>query len=93
MNEDLNQNWHLDKRIPVALILTLIGYGLFGTWWASRLETRVTGHDKRIETLEAATVESAKTQATINERLGRIEERANAQVMILERIERRLVPR
>lgn len=83
-------DWHLDKRIPVALIVTLLAYGGIGLWWASGIESRVEGQGARIDRLENAALEAIRGQALMNERLARIEERSNAQVEILQRIERSL---
>jgi TolA-binding protein len=33
--------WHLDKRIPIALIFTLIVQTAFAVWWVSNLSHRV----------------------------------------------------
>ena len=35
------EHWHLDKRIPIALIITLFAYGFTGTWWLSTLGNRM----------------------------------------------------
>jgi hypothetical protein len=34
-------NWHLDKRVPVALILSLAIYFFGGAWWVSKISSRV----------------------------------------------------
>lgn len=58
-----DENWHLDKRVPVALIITLaIQTGGF-IWWASAL-------NERVKILEMVTA-SAPIQA---DRLTRVEE-------------------
>jgi hypothetical protein len=82
--------WHLDKRIPVALIVTLLAYGGIGLWWAAGMEARVLNQGTRIDRLEHAALEGIRGQSLMNERLARIEERSNAQVEILQRIERTL---
>lgn len=33
--------WHLDKRVPVALILTMASWIITTVWWASALDNRV----------------------------------------------------
>ncbi len=33
--------WHIDKRVPVALIVTLLFQAAVGLIWATRLEARV----------------------------------------------------
>lgn len=87
---ELQQGWHLDKRIPVALIVTLLVYGGMGLWWASATDERLEGHKQRIERLENTSIESSKAQGQIAERLARIEEKSAAQVEILQRIEKRI---
>lgn len=29
--------WHLDKRVPVALIISMLAQAMVGVWWASTL--------------------------------------------------------
>lgn len=84
------QGWHLDKRIPVALIVTLLVYGGVGLMWAAATDERIEGQKQRIEKLENNSIEAAKSQTQIVDRLARIEEKSAAQVEILQRIEKRI---
>lgn len=34
-------SWHLDRRVPIALILVLIGQTFGLGWWASSISSRV----------------------------------------------------
>lgn len=69
--------WHLDKRIPIALIVTLgIQTGL-GIWWAADLSARLT----QVERVQAAA-------SPHSERLTRVETRLEAVQQGIERIER-----
>lgn len=36
------EHWHLDKKIPIALILTLVFQTLAAVWWASGMDRRMT---------------------------------------------------
>ena len=36
-----DSHWHLDKRIPVALIMTIILQTVAAIWWAANLSARV----------------------------------------------------
>jgi uncharacterized coiled-coil protein SlyX len=36
-----NESWHLDKRVPISLILVLLGQTVAIVWWASAVENRV----------------------------------------------------
>jgi hypothetical protein len=75
MNQD--KHWHLDKRIPLALMLT-IGFqtGIF-IWWAAQLS-------ERVNTLER----SAITAAPQADRITRMEVRLEGIGQIVQRIER-----
>ena len=65
-------HWTIDRRIPLALITTLlVQFGGF-VWWFSSVESRLTVKEQR---------------------LARIEERANAQLELLRRIDGRLQER
>lgn len=57
------EQWHLDKRVPVAL-MSLIGTWIFATvWWASALDNRV-----------AVLEQMALKNQNVESRLVRIEE-------------------
>ena len=57
------EHWHLDKRVPVAL-MSLIGTWIFTTvWWASALDNRVAVLEKM-----------ALKNQSVESRLARIEE-------------------
>lgn len=68
------ESWHLDKRVPLALILTLIGYGLGGIWYIGRMEARF---DQRLAVLE----QQFKEQRERDER----QDRQNSEAMGLIR--------
>lgn len=40
MNHDEN-GWHLDKRVPITLILTLLIQAAAGLWFAAKMDSRV----------------------------------------------------
>lgn len=35
-----SDNWHLDKKVPIAVIIALVIYFIGGVWWAARLDSR-----------------------------------------------------
>jgi hypothetical protein len=41
MSEADDRQWHLDKKVPLALIMTIIGQTVVAAWGASNLWTRV----------------------------------------------------
>ena len=44
--------WHLDKRVPIALIVSVLAQGALGIWWISGLNYQIQTHEKRIEKIE-----------------------------------------
>lgn len=42
-------DWHLDKRVPVALITTLLIQAGLGVWWASNASERLEQVERRLE--------------------------------------------
>ena len=43
------EEWHLDRRVPVALILALLIQGAGGVWWASTTSERLEQVERRLE--------------------------------------------
>lgn len=42
-----DEQWHLDRRVPLALILTIVIQTVGIVWWASSLTERVSVLEKR----------------------------------------------
>lgn len=40
------ESWHLDKRVPISLIVTLLMQSVVLIWWASSLDARVSQLEK-----------------------------------------------
>ena len=45
-----DRQWHLDKRVPLALIMTIIGQTIVAAWGASNLWTRVGELERQMQT-------------------------------------------
>jgi hypothetical protein len=41
MRDADDSQWHLDKKVPLALIITIVGQTIVAAWGASNLWTRV----------------------------------------------------
>ena len=68
------QQWHLDKRVPIALILAIAIQSGGAIWWASSIQGRVAGNEtsiSRIDRVVEAQRDASQVQAI---QLGRIEE-------------------
>lgn len=68
----VEEPWHLDKRVPVALILTLLAQFGFGVWWVSQADSRMAAaeasnnrQDVQIASIESLTSSQAVSAATL----------------------------
>lgn len=82
--------WHLDKRVPIALIVTLVLQTAGMVWWAAQLSSSVANHDRRITGLEASDIRRGAEAQRVAEVLARLDERMVAQTEILREIRARL---
>ena len=44
-----NEQWHLDKRVPVAIIFAILIQSAGGVWWASAMNERMSQVERRLE--------------------------------------------
>jgi len=77
--ERRKEHWHLDKRVPVALIGVMLSWIITTVWWASAL-------NERVEHLEKM---SLKNQG-VESRLVRIEESQSWMKDMIQRIDKKL---
>lgn len=82
-----SEPWHLDKKVPIALILALVVQTAGMVWWAASLSRTVHEHERRITLNEQADVSALLEQRRVAEGLARLDERTAAQTQILRRIE------
>jgi TolA-binding protein len=71
---DKPEPWHLNKGIPIALIITILVQTGGIIWWASGIDERVTNNATSIERLQAQTDTMRNLAQTQAVQLGRIEE-------------------
>jgi hypothetical protein len=81
-----NENWHLDKRIPLALIATMMLQFGGGIWWISQIQFRIEQQGQAIEALESSVRASSQDSNTLDNRITRIEEKLSGQTEILKEI-------
>jgi len=72
MANDNDARWHLDKRVPIALILTIFIQTVGIVWWAATVTSRV----DRLE-------EKANIAQELNNRVIRMEEQLKASNILL----------
>lgn len=51
---DGRDHWHLDKKVPIALIVTLCVQLIGGIWFAGRMVQRDEEQERRLERIEEA---------------------------------------
>ena len=89
------ESWHLDKRVPIALIFAIAVQTGGALWWAAQIQSRVSGAENNINKLEII-VEMQRDVSNVQAvQLGRIEEQIvgmrsdlSRLVRALERMER-----
>ncbi len=61
------ERWRVDKHIPVALILTLIGQGAGIIWWGSSMQHAIQDHERRIVAQE--TTKTSERMAVVESQI------------------------
>jgi hypothetical protein len=90
MDRVTQEAWHLDKKVPIALIFTMAIQTGGGIWWAASLSTRVDHQERQIVSLVAAEQQTKQEARRIGEWLSRVDERIAAQTEMLRRLEQTL---
>lgn len=49
MKDQLDNNWHLDKKVPIALIITLALNIGATSWWAATASEKLASLERRID--------------------------------------------
>lgn len=78
-NDPAGQGWHLDKRVPLALIVTIVLQTAGAFWWAATITTRV-----------AALEKAQQSRVDDHDRITRLEANQTHMLEALRRIEQRL---
>ncbi len=84
-------SWHLDKKVPLALILTMALQTVCVIWWAASLSTRVDHQERQIAGLVMSEQQTKQEARRIGEWLSRVDERIAAQTEMLRRLETTLI--
>lgn len=74
--EKFKDGWHLDKRVPITLILALVVQLVTFTWWMSSLASdieyntdSVARHEIQIQLIHEANSRQARTLSRIEEQI------------------------
>ena len=82
--------WHLDKRVPVALIIAILLQTAGAIWWAANISSRVDHVERRTVSLEDADRRMADTAVRVAETLAAIKTSQDDTRRALDRIERHI---
>jgi hypothetical protein len=85
-----DQDWHLDKRIPIALVVTILGQTLGAVWWASGQSAALQRLQQDVALVQQERREEIRTDTIQRETLATLKETALQQQRTLERIERQI---
>ena len=84
--EEVIGGWHLDKRVPVAIIFALLVQSAGVVWWASNIASRQGQVEARVAVHEQQINAMRDTAANAAVSLGRIEENVDALRNDIERV-------
>lgn len=82
--------WHLDKKVPVAMILALIGQMIVGTIWISDAVSDLKNVKVDVSKLERRLDDGEARDKIFADMIPRLEERQKQTNDLLEKIWRRL---
>lgn len=84
----VDESWHLDKKVPVAIIVVLVGQFLLGLWFIAKLDSKVEEQAARLSKTEAQISVIDREAREFGNRIVRIEEKTSSMLTILQRVER-----
>jgi uncharacterized coiled-coil protein SlyX len=93
MTEPAKEPWHLDRKVPLALILALLLQTAGMVWWAASLSSKVAEHTADIGALQANVSHMNNEAGRIREVLARLDERLAAQNELLRRVDAAITQR
>ena len=85
----LMTDWHLDKKVPIALIFAIFVQTMAGVWWASDVAARVSEQEHKSTAIAEYMDKQSDDSQRIRETLARLDERVKQQTEILASIERK----
>ena len=81
---DDDKHWSLDRRVPLALIWTILAQTGLAVWWARGQQASIEQQAHRISALE-----TARTSDRVGERLSTLESQMGEAKDVLRRIDDR----
>ena len=84
------ESWHLDKKVPLSIILAIFVQTIGLVWWAVQLDSRVNAMENKYAAQDIIIETIKSTQNNISVGLARIEERQIILNEVLREIKSRL---
>ena len=84
------KDWHLEKKVTISLILSILLQTSTIVWWGSKLDSRVGFLEEKVSVDRNKIENQEKEFKDAASRLARVEERTAAMLDILRRIELRI---
>jgi len=79
-----DQQWHLDKRVPVAIIFAILLQSMGGVWWASSLNERTAQIERRLDGFSDRSQRADRDIASIQQNVAILSTRIEAQVRSID---------
>lgn len=80
------RSFSLDRRVPLALVFTLLLQGAAAVWWAAAKDAQDRQRDVRLSIIELRNENGQKTQEDVLQRLARLEAHAENQTALLRQL-------
>lgn len=85
-----DQSWHLDKRVPIAIIAMMVGQIFLAGMVYADMRASLADHERRIRVAEETDARREIELKGTGARLAALEENSRSTLRLLERIEGRL---
>lgn len=82
-NQSPRESWHLDKKVPIAMIIAIAMQAAGFLWYAAKLDSRVLQVEINQRSLETWKDGTQDKLSKIFETLGRVDERIENQKAIM----------
>lgn len=67
IEQDSTTHWHLDKKVPISIIVALFVQFSGGVWFMAKMESRVVANESRMIALESIAAAAKTSQERVDE--------------------------
>ena len=82
------EEWHLDRKVTMGIILALLLNAGSSIWWASKLDVMVQAHSEKLVAHDIKLNTMQINDYKLSERLARMEEMLKSNAKVINRIDR-----